>query len=133
MGAEESKKVVMRLFEVMDKRDIEGVLDLLAEDATWWVIGSLPQVSGTHDKKALALLLKFMLPAIGDAPKMSVDHVIAEGDYVAAETHTVGKTPKGFEYENRYHFKFEVKDGKLRRVRAYNDTALIKEVILGKG
>ena len=132
MSADENKKIVMNLFEAMDKRDIEGVLGLLAEDATWWVIGSLPGVSGTHNKKQLSELLKYMLPEIGEAPKMSLVHAIAEGNYVAAETHTVGKTPKGVEYDNRYHFKFEIKDGKIRRVRAYNDTALIKEVILGK-
>jgi ketosteroid isomerase-like protein len=51
---------------------------------------------------------------------------------VAAETHSVGKTPQGVDDENKYHFKFEVKGDKVRRVRAYNDTALIKEVILGK-
>lgn len=131
MGAEESKKVVMRLFEMMDKRDIEGVLSLLTEDATWWVIGNLPNISGTRNKQEFAELLKFMFPRIGNAPFI-VDHMIAEGNYVAAETHVEGKTPKGDAYENKYHFKFEVKDGKLRRVRAYNDTALIKEVILGK-
>lgn len=132
MGAEESKQVVMKLFDAMDRRDIDGVLNMLAEDATWWVIGSLPGVSGTHDKKQLGELLKYMLPAIGEAPKMSIDHVIAEGNFVSAETHTVGKTPKGIQYDNKYHFKFEVREGKILRVRAYNDTALIKEVILGQ-
>src|SRR3972149_3430906 len=113
MGAKESKEVVLRLFEIMDKRDIEGVLSLLTEDATWWVIGNLPQVSGTHNKQQFAELLKYMFPAIGEAPKFIIDHMIAEGDYVAAEAHVGGKTPKGDVYENKYHFKFEVKGDKL--------------------
>jgi uncharacterized protein len=131
MSIEQNKKVVLGIFEALNKGNAIGALDLLAEDATWWVIGNIPNVSGTHNKQEMSEMFKYMLGSLGGKMNFTVDHIIAEGDYVAVETKTDAKTPKGTVYQNRYHFKFEVKDGKIRTVRAYNDTALIKEIIAG--
>jgi len=131
MSIEENKKIVLGLFEALNKGSASGALDLLAEDATWWVIGNIPNVSGTHNKQEMSEIFKYMLGSLGGKMNFVVNHVIAEGDFVALEAATDSKTPKGTVYQNRYHFKFEVKDGKIRTVRAYNDSALIKEIIAG--
>jgi hypothetical protein len=129
MGMEENKKVVLKLFEAMARSDISGTLDLLAEDATWWVIGDLPGISGTRNKQQISVLMERMMDS-AEGAKIITDHLIAEGDYVAVEVHADGLTKKGKTYNQMYHFKFEVKDGRIRAIRAYNDTSLIKEVIL---
>lgn len=129
MDKEKNKKIVLGLFTALNQGDARGALDLLAEDATWWVIGDIPGISGTHSKQEMAEIFKFLLSSLGGRINFTIDHLIAEGDYVAVETKTDAKTPKGTVYQNRYHFKFEVKDGKIRAVRAYNDTALIKETM----
>ncbi len=129
MSAEESKKIVLKYFECMNNGDAAGASDQLAEDATWWVIGSIPGISGTKNKKEITDVFKFLLASLGGKTNFIIDHVIAEGNYVALEARADSKTPKGRVYQNRYHFKFEVRDGKILRARAYNDTALIKEVM----
>ena len=130
MGIEENKKVVLKLIESFSNTDLEGCLDVTAKDLTWWVIGSLPGISGTRNKQEWAKMTQYMFDSVAKTP-MIVDHIIGEGDWVAAELHADGKTPKGKSYSQKYHFKFEVKDGKIRTVKEYNDTALIKDVILG--
>ena len=128
MNTEQSKKVVLKLIESMNNRDLKGSLDLLAEDLAWWVIGSIPGVSGTRNKEEMAKQFQWLFGTISGSPWI-VDHIIGEGDWVAAEVSINGKTPKGHPYQQKYHFKYEVKGGKIRTVRAYNDTALIKEVL----
>jgi ketosteroid isomerase-like protein len=71
--------------------------------------------------------LKTVFP---DGMKVVVDHMIAEGDYVAVEAHADCKLANGKNYENRYHLKFELKDGKVLNWRHYDDTLYFKEIIL---
>ena len=53
MGNAENKKVVLGFVEALSSGNIEAAKAALADDATWWIPGSLP-VSGTHQgKKAI--------------------------------------------------------------------------------
>src|SRR5262245_63681411 len=53
MGTAENKKVVLGFVEALSSGNIEAAKAALADDATWWIPGSLP-VSGTHrGKKAI--------------------------------------------------------------------------------
>jgi hypothetical protein len=56
--------------------------------------------------------------------------MIAEGDRVAVEAESFAELTNGKVYNNRYHFFFELADGKVTKVREYMDTAHAREIFL---
>ncbi len=131
MGIAENKKVVLGFVEALSSGNIEAAKAAFADDATWWIPGSLP-VSGTHwGKKAIFedFLGKAALFFQPNSLSIQVRNAIAEGDCVAVEWVARGKSAKGKNYENYYHLMFEVKNGKIQAIREYVDTLYAKEVL----
>jgi ketosteroid isomerase-like protein len=131
MGVAENKNVVLGFVEALSSGNLEAAKAALADDATWWIPGSLP-VSGTHKgKKAifedfLGQAQAFFQP---NSLSIQVRNVIGEGDCVAVEWVARGKSAKGRQYENYYHLMFEVKNNKIQAIREYVDTLYAKEVL----
>lgn len=131
MGTTENKNIVLGFVEALSKGNLDAVSAALADDATWWLPGSLP-VSGTHRGKK-GILEGFFGKAVPlfepRTLSISVQNTIAEGDCVAVEWIARGKSAKGKSYENYYNVVFEVKNGKIQAVREYVDTLYAKEVL----
>jgi uncharacterized protein len=131
MGIAENKKVVLGFVEALSSGNLDAVKAALADDATWWIPGSLP-VSGTHRGKK-AIFEDFLGKAVTlfepRSLSIQVRNAIAEGDCVAVEWVARGKSAKGKNYENYYHLMFEVKNGKIQAIREYVDTLYAKEVL----
>lgn len=122
MGSSEDNKALIRRFmTAFSAGDVTGVLAMLDDEATWWVAGTMP-ISGTYSKEAFAKLLG----GIGDSvtgPILLTPHAFtAEGNRVAVETESLAHTKTGRTYNNFYHFLFEIRNGKILRVKEYLDT-----------
>ena len=50
--------------------------------------------------------------------------ISADGDRVVVEARGQGRTKRGESYNNNYCYVIEMKDGKMRELREYLDTAL---------
>lgn len=117
------KQLVSDFLATFSRGDVDGVLDAMADDATWWVSGGLEGMSGTYDKEAFGPLLRGATSLyVEGALRITPTSMIAEGDRVAVEAEGFATMTSGRVYQPRYHFLFEVKDGKVRRVREYMDT-----------
>jgi ketosteroid isomerase-like protein len=131
MGATENKNVVLGFVEAFSRGNIEAAKAVVADDATWWIPGSLP-VSGTYRGKK-GIFEEFLGKAGAlfqpNSVSIQVRNAIAEGDLVAVEWIARGKTAKGKNYENYYHLMFEVKNDKIQAIREYVDTLYAKEVL----
>ncbi len=131
MGVVENKKIVLGFVEALSSGNLDAVKAALADDATWWIPGSLP-VSGTHQGKK-GIFEDFLGKAASlfqpNSLSIQVRNTIGEGDYVAVEWVARGKSAKGKNYENYYHLMFEVKNGKIQAIREYVDTLYAKEVL----
>lgn len=133
MSTEENKKIAIGLLEDLSKGNINGVLNAMAESATWWVSGNLPELSGTKSKKEIAELFGNLGSLFPKGLTVTVDNAIAEGDRVAVEAHSYGEAATGRLYQNKYHWLFEVRGGKVHVVKEYMDTLHAREAILGCG
>ena len=124
MSTEEKKRLASRFFERYDANDIAGALDLLADDATWWIAGKRGELSaaGVHDKEQFARVFRRMDARLKNGLRMKVKSAIAEGDRVALEIESHGELQNGRVYNNEYHTLVTVRDGKIREVREYLDT-----------
>ena len=126
------KAVVRAFLETFSRGDIDGVLAALTDDATWWVSGSIPGMSGTSDKAAFGALLRAVKPLYkGGALSITPSSMIAEGDTVAVEAQSQADLENGGVYANRYHFLFEIADDKVRRVKEYSDTLHMRDTFAG--
>jgi ketosteroid isomerase-like protein len=125
MNAESTnRQIVHDLFARFTASDIDGVMDLLAADATWRVPGKpeLNRAAGDYDKDRLRKLFERMLSQLVSGLKMTVLGTVAEGDRVAAEVESSGDLRNGRQYRQQYHFLIEFRDGKIANVREYLDT-----------
>lgn len=95
----------------------------VADDVYFTVNGSLP-LSGTHQgKEKLKQLFSGFNGNFAGGLKPEFPTVFGEGDYVCLEMRLRGTSHKGKNYDNNYALIYEIKDGKVRHIRAYLDFA----------
>ena len=124
MNIEENKHLAVQFIDRLTAGDIAGALELMTDDATWWIAGKPDQLpaSGLYDKKRIARLLNNMVSQLPNGLKITVKGLIAEGDKVAVEAESYGELLNGRVYNQQYHFLFTVRDGRIETVKEYLDT-----------
>jgi uncharacterized protein len=120
----DSRTVIERYVAAVEKRDMDTVRDLFAQDATWWLGGELP-LSGTWRGRD-AILGDFLgsIPRLYQPETISIEvtGLLADGETVALEWTSRAMTVAGEPYENRCAGVFTVRDGQIAAVREYMDT-----------
>jgi ketosteroid isomerase-like protein len=127
---ETSRALVLDFLEVFSSGDVDKILGMMHEDGTWWVAGTMPGISGTKDREAFGEMLSGISATCTGPIKLTPQAVTAEGNRVAVETESYAELQNGRVYNNNYHFLFEVKDGKILRVKEYLDTEHTTAVFL---
>jgi uncharacterized protein len=130
MSAQENKAVAFKFFERFTASDIEGALDTMAYDATWWIPGKKERSpsAGLYPKDKIGRLFHRMVNALKGGLKMTVVSCIAEGDHVALEVVSAGDLKNGRQYRQEYHMLVKFRDGKIMSVREYLDTQHANDV-----
>lgn len=119
-----NKERVAELFRRFTASDIDGVMALMADDATWRIPGKkeLMASAGVYDKAKIQRLFLRMLAALEGGLKMTVLGMTAEGDRVSAEVESSGDLKNGRQYRQQYHFLIEFRGDSICAVREYLDT-----------
>jgi len=126
MSADHNKKVVQQFYEASNRGDMDTCLGLIADDIRWTNIGTT-SLSGTFEGKE-ELGEKLLGPLFGrlkDGIRTTVHLLIAEGDYVVAQTSGVAETIDGRAYNNTYCWIIRMREGKFAELTEYMDTALL--------
>jgi steroid delta-isomerase-like uncharacterized protein len=128
-----AKDLVGIVFEGFNARDVDRVAAICAEDFT---LEDIPAGLTLHGPAGMRLWLQTWIDAAPDA-WATVERIFGEGSWVATEhhgtaTHTgplrtpTGEIPPtGRRLDLWFSENFEVRDGKLRRMRAYYDGAAV--------
>lgn len=124
MNIEQNKKLATDFFARFSAGDVARALDLMTDDATWWISGKPDQLqaAGEYSKERIARLLQNMGGQLKNGLKMTVKGAIAEGDKVALEVESYGGLKNGRIYNQEYHFLITIRDEKISSVREYLDT-----------
>lgn len=122
-----NKALVAQFLDAFSASRFDDALDLMHDDATWWVAGTT-SISGTYTKEAFRELVTGVVGGTKSGVRLSATGVTGEGDRVAVEALSDGETLAGKKYLNQYHFLFECRDGKLAAVREYMDPMHAQEV-----
>jgi uncharacterized protein len=112
---------VTRFFAHFSSGDVDATMAMFADDATWWVAGSMP-ISGTYDKAQFTALLGGVLETCTGPIRITPKVFTAQDDRVAVEAESFTETNNGRVYNNHYHFLVRVRDGQIAGVREYLDT-----------
>lgn len=127
---EANKQTVLKFLEVFSSGDVEGILDMLDDSATWWVAGTIP-LSGTKSKKEFGEMLSGVAENCKGPITLTPHAVTAEGERIAVETESYAELNNGRIYNNHYHFLFIVRDGKIHAVKEYLDTMHTNDIFFG--
>lgn len=128
---ESNKALVAEFMEVFSAGDVENVLSYLSETATWWVGGNIEGISGTKNKREFGEMLSGLSQFTKTgAIRLTPLAWTAEGERVAVETESYSELSNGRVYNNLYHFVFEVRDGRIQRIKEFLDTEHTRAVFL---
>jgi hypothetical protein len=131
MSAEQNKEIVRRAIAALSRGDMEGFLAEAADEVTLTVMGSM--FSPIQGKQKVLKGLRNSLVARlerGGAIDMTIDTLIAEGDYVAEQARGKARTKDGKDYNNTYCRVWRITDGKIRAMQEYLDTELVRACLL---
>ena len=129
MSPEENKKIVQHFYQSGNQGDMETCFSLIANDIVWTNMGTTA-ISGTYTGKT-ELMEKLLGPLFGQLKQgihMEAHLLVAEGDYVVAQTSGSAETLDGRPYNNSYCWVIRMKDGKLAEVTEFLDTELVTSV-----
>lgn len=118
-----AKRVVSDYLGKFGKSDIQGVLEMMTDDATWWLNGKPARFpgAGTRSKADMAEVWPRMFALLDGGLRMDPDTLIVEGDCVVAQVRSHGTTKGGKVYRNGFLMLFTVRDGKVASVKEYTD------------
>jgi len=126
MSAEENRKIVQQFYAAGNRGDMDTCFSLIADDIKWTNIGST-SLSGTFQGKA-ELQEKLLGPLFGRLKQgihTTVHRLVAENDYVVAQTSGVAETLDGRPYNNTYCWIIRMQNGKFAEVTEFMDTELV--------
>lgn len=124
-----SQATVAQFCAAISAGQVETALSLLAPEVTWWVGGSVAELSGTRAGQAVRDMIVGVLDKTADAALVIESRAwTVDGDRVALEALVTANLRTGAAYRNEYHFLFVTTDGQIAGVRAYLDTELLRAV-----
>jgi uncharacterized protein len=125
-----NKALLRRVYEEISKGNPSLLMESLADDIRWTIIGTTA-LSGTFNgKQDVAEKLAIPLRARLDGPLVfTLDDFIAEGDQVVMRARGRATAKSGKPYNNSYCIVARIVDGKIREMTDYIDTALIDSAL----
>jgi len=130
MSIETNKQVVARFCESFATGRTQDILDTMTDDVSYWILGdrALTPSSGDHSKSGMQRIFDAMSERLTAPLRFTPHSMIAEGDQVALEAESYGTLKNGRVYNNRYHLRLTIRDGKIASVREYLDTRHVYEI-----
>lgn len=130
MADADNKHIIQGAFDELALANSRPLVDLLADDATWTVMGRT-RWSGTYRGKETILrdLLGELRARLADRYRATAQRVIADGDYVVVQARGQATTRAGTPYNNEYCFVYRLVDGRIKEVTEYLDTELVTQAL----
>ena len=128
MSTESNKEIVRRAGEAFGRGDWEALVALMDENVAYSLIGSGPFSGTLHGRAAVYKILSEGLAPNLSTPGivMTIESLIAEGDYVAEQAQGTSLTNAGRPYNNTHCRVWHILGGQIQSMTEYLDTELIE-------
>ena len=130
MTAIENKRIVLHIFAELANDNPRPLLDAMADDFRFVIIGST-KWSGAYEGKKVVLdeLFAPLMAAIDGRLNNAAFRFIADDDVVVVEARGNNRTKAGRDYNNAYCNVLRLEGGKLKEWTEYSDTQLIADAL----
>lgn len=130
MTPTENKAIVARFIAMMSAGDTPGLLGLYTEDGRVVTMGNT-LISGSFDRAQIAAAAARVFDVFPAGIRFVVHAMTADEDRVAVEAESFARHVSGADYNNKYHFLFRLRGGRVAELKEYCDTEHITDVICG--
>ncbi|GAA0244740.1 nuclear transport factor 2 family protein [Actinomadura nitritigenes] len=137
--SQQSRDVIQNAWKAFATHDADQISAVFTEDAEWLApLGNATAVAleGSGHIVGREAIVRFLAE---DFPRFFARDVTvtfhglyADGDHVIVEETMTATLANGNHYANDYCFVFELRDGLIRRVREYMDTARGHRMVFGE-
>jgi ketosteroid isomerase-like protein len=131
MSIEENKRIASQFIEALADLSGSSCMALMSDSGTFtWMLRSksLP-LGGEVTKQVFGEVIRSMRGAFPNGVRHEIRDLLAEGDGVAIETESFAMMADGRLYNNVYHFRMTICDGKVECVKEYTDFLYAKELV----
>lgn len=127
MSASDNKQTVRNNFEQLALGNGAPLLDSLADDVRWTIIGTSVLSKTFSGKQDVidGLLVPFREALVDGHIHIHVDNLLADGDYVVVQGRGEAMTKRGVAYNNTYCWVYQFQHGKITALTEYLDTELV--------
>lgn len=125
-----NRDFVLRFFQAMNGGDVDFIAGAYADDGTLQTMGNT-LISGVYTKEQIEAAAGGIYEAFPEGLRFDILGITAEGDRVAVEATSDGQHISGQTYSNHYHFLFELRDGKILRLKEFMDTERATDILCG--
>ena len=148
MSIAANKTLVLEFLSKINDRDLQHLSDNFHDEGVHWLAGNPATfpIAGEHDKPTFLQIMQdswaisevhadfLVMSNPADAAKVDpnriqyiMQRVTAEDNRVCVEASVDLPTESGGLYNQRYHYLFEITDGKISLFKEYYDTELVVE------
>ncbi|MDQ3285593.1 MAG: nuclear transport factor 2 family protein [Actinomycetota bacterium] len=121
---------VRSLFANLENGRREAFFDHVAQDVKWTVMGTYPLAGTYHTKENfLAHTFARLDKLLKEGVVLRVSNLLVDGDTAAVELESLSTALNGKPFDNRYCWIARFSNGTIVEVRAYLDSALVKQLI----
>jgi ketosteroid isomerase-like protein len=121
---------VRSLFANLENGRPEAFFNHVAQDVKWTVMGTHPLAGTYHTKENfLAHTFARLDKLLKEGVVLRVTNVPVDGDTAAVELESLSTALNGKPFDNRYCWIARFSNGTIVEVRAYLDSALVKQLI----
>lgn len=132
-AANDTRSVLQRYLDALVAGDQDAIENSFAEDATWWLHGSIPLAGLRRGRNEILDFLRSGAALYRPGTQRFIlGELTAEGDRAVLEWRVEGiAAATGKRYANEYCGVFVVREGRIFAVREYLDTQHAAETLYG--
>jgi ketosteroid isomerase-like protein len=120
---------VREIFRGLEHGDGDAFFAHVADDVDWTVMGTHPLAGNYHSKASfIAGTFAKLGQVLPEGAQLHVDHLIVKDDQAVVELHSLATASNGMRFDNRYCWIVFFENGRIVRVRAYLDSAMVGEL-----
>jgi uncharacterized protein len=121
---------VRSLFANLENGRPEAFFNHVAQDVKWTVMGTHPLAGTYHTKENfLAHTFARLDKLLKEGVVLRVSNLLVDGDTAVVELESLSTALNGKPFDNRYCWIARFSNGTIVEVRAYLDSALVKQLI----
>ncbi|SRR6266702_6127389 len=127
-----SKQLLERVYRELSEGNPQPLLDSLADDIQWTIIGST-ELSGVYrgKREVIGSLLARLRARLATPVTFTFERFIADGEYVVMQARGQATAVTGLAYDNTYCIVARIVNGQIREMTDYVDTELITRALFG--